>query len=473
MVATGLGSREKFIRRKSKNILAGLACLAALLSVGPVATVVAAPIPDAEISTYLEEYIDRDDQGVGIVVGVVDARGPRIFSYGKTKDKGTNDVNADTLFEIGSITKIFTTLMLQNMVDRGELKLEDPIGKFLPASVKTPSRNGKQITLLDLATHTSGLPRLPDAVSSVWNMLLHSDDPYAHFGEKELYEFVSTYQPERDIGAKFEYSNVGMELLGHCLALKAGTNYESLMLQRICGPLNMTNTFIKVPPALQSHFATGHDNEGKPVKNWSSPLPGDGGIRSTANDLLKFLSAEMGLTKSSLSGSMAKTQIPRRPTDEAHLKIGLGWLIVTNGVIWHNGGTAGFCSWIGFDPKTHYGIIVLCNCAGDPDVPGETIVGLRPYRRVAKIDPQLYNHFAGKYKGVDVLHGTLFVTRKEEQLFSHYEDQGEFELYPESTNRFFNNEYDIQVTFQTDTNGNVSGIAFQQEGAKSRFKKEK
>ncbi|HTA29472.1 MAG TPA: DUF3471 domain-containing protein, partial [Candidatus Cybelea sp.] len=162
-----------------------------------------------------------------------------------------------------------------------------------------------------------------------------------------------------------------------------------------------------------------------------------------------------------------------RPTDEDHLKIGLGWLIVNNRIIWHNGGTAGFCSWIGFDPKTHYGIVVLCNCAGDPDVPGETIMGLRPYRRVAKIDPQLYNHFAGKYKGVDVLHGTLVVTRKDGQLFAHYESQDEFELYPESTNRFFNNQSDIQMTFQTGTNGDISGIAFQQAGGKSRFKKEK
>ena len=473
MVAKGLGLLGRFIGGKSTNVLAGLTCLAALFFTNAVATGLAAPISDAEIPTYLKEYIDRDDQGVGIVVGVVDARGPRVFSYGKTKNDGTEDVNADTLFEIGSITKIFTTLMLQDMVDRGDLKLEDPIGKFLPASVKTPSRNGKQITLLDLATHTSGLPRLPDAVSSVWNMLLHADDPYANFGEKELYEFVSTYQLDRDIGAQFEYSNVGMELLGHCLALKAGTNYEALMLQRICGPLNMTNTFIHVPPALRSHFATGHDDDGKPVKNWSSPLPGDGGIRSTANDLLKLLSAEMGLTKSSLSSSMAKTQGPRRPTDEDHLKIALGWLIVTNGVIWHNGGTAGFCSWIGFDPKTHYGIVVLCNCSGDPDVPGETIMGLRRYRRVAKIDPGLYDRYAGKYKGVDVLHGALVVTRKDGQLFAHYESQDEFELYPESTNRFFNNQSDIQMTFQTGTNGDISEITFQQSGGKSRFKKEK
>ena len=472
MVAKDLGSLEKFIRGKSHSALAALICFGAIFLI-PSAKVLSAPIPDAEIPTYLKEYIDRDNQGVGIVVGVVDAHGSRVFSYGTTKNDGTNDVNADTLFEIGSITKIFTTLMLQDMVDRGEVKLDDPIGKFLPASVKTPSRNGKQITLLDLATHTSGLPRLPPAVTSVWNMLLHSDDPYANFGEKQLYEFVSSYQLERDIGAQFEYSNVGMELLGHCLALKAGTIYEALMLQRICGPLKMTNTFINVPPALQSRFATGHDDDGKPVKNWSSPLPGDGGIRSTANDLLKFLSAEIGLTKSGLSASMAKTQIARRPTDEGHLKIGLGWLIVTNGVIWHNGGTAGFSSWIGFDPKTHYGIVVLCNCAGDPDAPGETIMGLRPYRRVAKIDPRIYERYAGKYKGVDILHGALVVTRKKDQLFSRYENQNEFELYPESTNRFFNNQLDIEIIFQTDTNGITSGISLHQNGEKSRFQREK
>ncbi len=470
MVTTGLGWLGKLMHIKSFKTFVGIP---ALFFIASATEIDAAPLPDADIPTYLKEFVDRDHQSVGIVVGVVGAQGQRVFSYGKMKEGGTNDVNADTLFEIGSITKIFTTLTLADMADHGELKLDDPIRKFLPATVKTPSRKGKQITLLDLATHTSGLPRLPPAVTGVWNMLFHSDDPYVNFGEKELYQFVSSYKLDRDIGAEFEYSNVGMELLGHCLALKAGTNYEALILQRVCRPLHMTNTFVDVPPALQSRFATGHDEDGKPVKNWSSPLPGDGGIRSTANDLLKFLSAEMGLTKSSLSAAMTKTQVARRPTDDDDTAMGLGWMIVTNGVIWHNGGTAGFCSWIGFDPKNHFGVVVLCNIDGDPNEPGETTMGLRAYHRVAKIDFNLYDQFAGKYKGVEILHGTLLVTRKKDRLFSHYDNQDEFELYPESTNSFFNNQFDIQMDFESDPNGHVTGIAFDQGGKKSRFKKEK
>jgi D-alanyl-D-alanine-carboxypeptidase/D-alanyl-D-alanine-endopeptidase len=446
----------------------------AVAGVASAISVTAVPLSDSDIKTYITEYIDRDDLGVGIVVGVVDTNGPRVFCYGKTKNEGTNDVTADTIFEIGSITKIFTTLMLEDMVDKGEVKLDDPIGKFLPASVKTPSRKGKQITLLDLATHTSGLPRLPPSMTSIWYMLMHHNDPYAGFREKELYAFLADYKLERDIGAEFEYSNLGMELLGHCLALKAGTNYEALMLERICQPLGMTNTFVNVPKALQSRFATGHDEDENPVKNWSAPLPGDGGIRSTANDLLKLLSAELGLTHSILSASMAKTQIPRRPTDEDTMKIGLGWGIVSkSGVIWHNGETAGFCAWMGFDPAKHYGIVVLCNCATDPDVPGATIMGLTKYRRVVKIDYNLYDKYAGKYKGTGKEHGVLTFSRKDDHLMCHQEDQQDFEIYPESATQFFNNSGHIQIVFAKGTNGIIDSFTLTGPDGKAKFIRQK
>ena len=131
----------------------------------------------------LRERIDQNKMGVGIVVGIVDEHGSRVFSYGKTKKDGIEDVNGDTLFEIGSITKVFTSLLLEDMVDHGELRLDDPIGKFLPADVKTPSYKGKEITLVDLATHTSGLPRVPYGFSHI---LFHYRDPYAAFTDQKF-----------------------------------------------------------------------------------------------------------------------------------------------------------------------------------------------------------------------------------------------------------------------------------------------
>src|ERR1039457_2949467 len=213
--------------------------LSILLATAPETPAVANGLTDAEILTMLRERTDQNKMGVGIVVGIVDEHGSRVFSYGKTKKNGIEDVNGDTLFEIGSITKVFTSLLLEDMVDHGELGLDDPIGKFLPADVKTPSYKGKEITLVDLATHTSGLPRVP---YGFWSILFHYRDPYAAFTDQKLYKFVSRYKLHEEIGTNFEYSNLGMMLLGQVLSLKAKTNYESLVLQRICEPLKMNST---------------------------------------------------------------------------------------------------------------------------------------------------------------------------------------------------------------------------------------
>lgn len=341
------------------------------------ATIVEAPaltncLADAEISTMLRERIDESNMEVGIVVGIVDERGCRVFSYGKMKKGGIEDVNGDTLFEIGSITKVFTALLLEDMVDHGELRLDDRIGKFLPMTVKTPSYKGKEITLVDLATHTSGLPDVP---FSSWHMLLHHKDPYAGFGEKELYKYLARCKIHEEIGTKFEYSNLGMELLGQVLSLKAGTNYESLVLKRICGPLKMNSTRITIPTDLQARFATGHDQSGRPVNLWSAPLPGDGALRSSVNDLLKFLSAQMGMNHSVLSEAMIKTQVPRHKAGD-YEEVALGWIVdKRSGLIWHNGGTSGFCSWISFDKKARSGAVVLANSENDVDDFGKMLSG--------------------------------------------------------------------------------------------------
>ena len=177
---------------------------------------------DPEIEAILRERIDIGKQSVGIVVGLVDEKGPRIIRYGKVSRDSDRTVDGDTVFEIGSATKVFTGLLLADAVERGEMKLDDPISKYLPSSVKVPTRNGRQITLLDLATHTSGLPRLPDNLAPK-----DGNNPYADYTVEQMYAFLSGYTLPRDIGATYEYSNLGAGLLGHILALKAGTNYEA------------------------------------------------------------------------------------------------------------------------------------------------------------------------------------------------------------------------------------------------------
>jgi CubicO group peptidase (beta-lactamase class C family) len=197
-------------------------------------------LTDAEIKTMLRDYIDTDKLGVGLVIGIADEHGPRIVSHGKLDNATSADVDGDTVFEIGSITKVFTALLLQDMIEHGEMKLDDLVQKYLPGSVRMPTYQGKQITLLHLATHTSGLPRDPGNRSPrSWK-----DPDQTDYTTEQLYAFLSHYKLPRAPGIQEEYSNLGMELLGHVIALKTGKDYETLVLERICRPLGMDSTRI-------------------------------------------------------------------------------------------------------------------------------------------------------------------------------------------------------------------------------------
>jgi len=312
------------------------------------------------IHAYLQQRVEVEKKDVGIVVGIVDEHGSSIVSCGKM-DNGTDQpVNGDTLFEIGSFTKTFTTLLLQDMIERGEMKLDDPVAKYLPKSVKMPTRNGKEITLLQLATHTSGLPVIPDNLDPT-----RADNPYADYTVEKLYAFLSRYKLTRDPGAKYEYSNLGLGLLGHVIALKARTNYESLVMDRICRPLKMESTRITLTPELKARFAQGHNALGYAVSSWDVPiLSGAGALRSTANDLLKYVSANLGLTPSNLTPLMEKTHAVHFH-ESADADIGLAWEISRDQegtkIVWKTGGTAGCRTFVGLNKSRRRGVVVLSN----------------------------------------------------------------------------------------------------------------
>ena len=220
---------------------------------------------EVEVQALLtERLLPKTD--TGIVVGIVGPGGRRIVAAGKAGPGAVPSLDARTTFEIGSATKVFTAALLMDMVRRGEVSLTDPVAKYLPESVKVPARGGRQITLVDLATHTSGLPRLPSNLKPK-----DASNPYADYSVAQLYEFLSHYELTRDIGAQYEYSNLGMGLLGHALALKGGTGYETLVRTRILEPLRMRDTAITLSPALRSRLAAGHDARGSAVANWDIP----------------------------------------------------------------------------------------------------------------------------------------------------------------------------------------------------------
>lgn len=425
------------------------------------------PPADADAQATLRKAIEEQKRAPAMVFGIVDATGARVFALGNRRDAESAPVDGDTLFEIGSITKVFTGLVLQDMVDRGEVKLDDPIGKFLPATVKTPNQNGRQITLLDLATHTSGLPRLPSNLAPK-----DRNNPYADYTVDQLYAFLSSYTPDRPIGSKSEYSNLGAGLLGHVLALRAGTNYEALVMERICGPLRLDSTRITLGPALRNRLAAGHNKLGYPAANWDLPtLAGAGALRSTANDLLKFLSANIGLTASSLSNAMAQSHLPHRDAG-ALGKIGISWYIDTvQGVIWHNGGTGGYRSYAGFSPELRRGILVLANAANDVDDIGQYLLGahddiedftpVKTHRAVA-LDTKVLDQYTGQYRFRSG--HVLTVTRNGSRFFAQLTGQQPIEFFPETEADFFCQAVDAQLTFHEDDTGAVTHVILHQNG---------
>lgn len=425
---------------------------------------------EAEVKKILEQRIAGDKKGVAIAVGIINEKGTKFVSYGKMKVDEPREVDANTVFEIGSITKVFTCILLADMVERGEMKLTDPISMYLPKTVTCPTRGGKEITLVDLATHTSGLPRMPTNFKPK-----DPKNPFADYTVEQLYEFLSSYTLPRDIGSKYEYSNVGMGLLGHILTLKTKKDYETLVVERICKPLKMNDTRVTLSAEQKSRLATGHTADLKPTPNWDiTTLAGAGALRSTVNDMLKFVAANLGLVKTKLFPVLQKSHQMQRPTDSPNLDIALGWHIhkrFGTEIIWHNGGTGGYRTFTGFDPKKRAGVVVLSNSGVGQDDIGlhilESQFALQKFapakqRTEIKVDPKILQSYVGEYQVAPNF--KITVTREEDQLFGQPTDQPRFQLFAEAENEFFLKVVDAQITFVKTDNGEVTQLILHQGG---------
>ena len=324
--------------------LAGLACILtfASLAVGQVQRSRYVP-SSGEIHSILEERIDGQHQSVGIEVGVVDSAGQRIISYGALDAQDGRRLDGDTIFEIGSLTKVFTALLLTEKVQHGQVALDDPISKHLPVSSSS--------TLQDLATNTSGLPRTPANLVSK-----DRANPFAGYTRQMLFASLPA-----EVRPHWEYSNLGYGLLGQALA----PDYERAIISSIAAPLGMNSTGITLRPQEQARLAAGHDEhlEPAPTSDFGA-LAAAGGLRSSANDLLKFLSAFLGYTKTPLAPAMAAMLDVRKPTTQPGLVNALGWEISTPDaleIVWKDGTTSGYTSFLGCNPRARVGVVVLSN----------------------------------------------------------------------------------------------------------------
>lgn len=264
------------------------------------------------------------------------------------------------IYEIGSITKVFTGALLAKAVRDGRVRLDDPVTEHLPGLRRNPSLARHPVTLRHLATHTSGLPSLP--ASFLFKLLLSGkarNNPYRHFSKEDMLRYAARFKfPAR---RAFKYSNLGAGLLGHILAEAYRMDYETALLAEIIRPLGLRDTAIRLSGEQTGRLVPGFDDRHRPASNWDfHALEGAGALRSTAEDLLAFLNVNIGETGHPLEDVLADTH--RVLHEEGSTSVGHGWMLEREtGVIWHNGGTGGYSGFVGFRKANKTGVAVLAN----------------------------------------------------------------------------------------------------------------
>jgi len=414
----------------------------------------------------LAEPLVKDGVVVGLIIGIVKDGETQILAFGETAKDSGKAPDGKSVYEIGSATKAFTGVLLADAVETGRVKLNEPVQKYLPERVKMLSFNDKPIALEHLATHTSGLPRLPDNMKP-----RDAGNPYAGYTVKRLYESLGKIKLERGPG-QYEYSNLGMGLLGHVLARQAGKSYEKLIVERIAKPIGMTDTSIRLNKGQRERLALPYDAALKPQKNWDLPtLAGAGAIRSTVDDMLKFLQANLVEDDKSLSKALSAARVKHHTTPDG-MAIGLGWHQAKDGLTWwHNGMTGGYTSWMSVVPNMKVGVVVLSNTAtmkiselGEQVTRVACGVPVRPSaeRTVVDVEPAVIESSVGVYPIAPTF--ALTVTLEDGKLMVQATGQDKFQVFPESKTKFFYKVVDAQITFEPGDDGKAKRLTLHQNG---------
>jgi D-alanyl-D-alanine-carboxypeptidase/D-alanyl-D-alanine-endopeptidase len=417
-----------------------------------------AALDAAAFQQALEQRV-TEQPGVGIIVGIIDHGRTSIFTAGSS---GTaRPLDEHTLFEIGSVTKTFTATILAGMVLDGSVSLDDPVSKYVPKDVRVPSRDGKQITLLNLATQHSGLPRLPTNMQPA-----NPNDPYADYSLADLYAFLDSYRLTRDPGAQFEYSNLGVGLLGDALANRAGESYAQLLHDRVLAPLHMDDTWLQTTARQVADVAAGHNGDGTPVPEWNfQALAPAGAIRSSLADMLKYLRCNLGqgpLAKACLFAQQPRDSFPGN-------QIGLiWWTDDTTKIIHHGGDTAGYHAGIAISPDHTRGAVVLSN-GGTPveDVAMHVIdpsLAMFTPPAIVQLAPSTLDDYVGTYTATEGQRLTFTILRNGDQLRVQLTGQPFFDVYPSAKDHFFYRVVDAQIDFTREASGKVNALVLHQNG---------
>jgi len=448
--------------------------LAAMLT----AARLAGDLTSQELATVLQSAIGNG-QLQAVSVGLIQSGGTVSLHAGTLSPDDARAPDDDTLYEIGSLTKVFTSLLLAEAVVRGEVTLDTPIATLLPEDVALPGDAGNRITLRMLATHTSGLPRIPET--------LPTDDytnPYQAYGDADLWQTLRTVKLDFETGSKASYSNLGAGLLGTLLARKAGTDFEQLLARRITGPLNMHDTTVTISEAQRDHFARGFTSTGTPAEHWDfQALAGAGAIRSTLPDLLRFAEAVLKPEGTSLEKAI---DLAWQVQDGPSLSAGgqaLGWLIAGDKETrWHNGTTGGFHAVMFVNRRFGIATVLLANRS----TPVGSQIAEELTRRAAgqSVAPNPNRDrpdIALSLEQLDRCTGTfrfspnfaLDIERRNRALFITPTGQPTDRLYAASPTTFFSRRVAAELVFEfADTSAPATAVVLKQGGREARAERE-
>lgn len=328
---------------------------------------------DQAIERLVRPYIQKGNTA-GLVLAVIDQGRLQKYSYGQVDKRRDELPTSATLFEIGSVSKTFTSLLLAQQVIAGNMALDDPINEYLPDSIPFVGLKGSPVRLVHLANHTSGFPRLP---ANIFTGKVDPRNPYYHYTLDSLYSFLIHYRASTQPGQTFAYSNYAAGLLGSLLEQRLQATYGELIVQRISRPLGMQHTFVTIPPTLVHSFAQGYNEQGIATSPWDlASLQGSGAIRSTLDDMILYAQAQLG-SKNTMEQAINLSHLPT--FSGPGQVMGLGWRIDQanqHRVYHHSGGTGGFRSFVGFDKTRQLAVVILSNAADEVTEIGTALLGL-------------------------------------------------------------------------------------------------
>lgn len=340
------------------SLRATLGVLLALTAVMPLAAQEKKADEISALAGRLALKLVEEERTPSMVIGVL--RGGKTWTrgYGVLGPEDPRPPDGDTIHEIGSITKVFTGLLLAVAVTRGEVKLEDPVSKHLPPTWKVPVFEGKAMRLVDLATHTSGLPRMPPDF-----LPRNLRDPYANYGVEKLKVSLSKTRLLSAPGERHLYSNYGMGLLGQILCFKAKRDYAELVAKRITAPLGLKDTLVTLDARRRKRLAPPFPSGRSRATEWRfKALAGAGALRSTARDLLAFARAVLEPARTPLKEALALTLRVHWQGGGDAPPMGLAWhWVPTRAGVWHNGGTGGYRSFMAVNLERRFAVVVLAN----------------------------------------------------------------------------------------------------------------